>query len=177
MIRIESAIDKCLRRLDERLRLLSPDNDWQTLNDDVESIASLTHTSRSRTRMLSASREAELLKQKVRSLELENMDLRKNLEQIQKMLRMAPPSISKNESLGILPHKFELTSKDNNQDGHEDKSMEESSRTEHYSIFQRSNDCKNIEIDKDIFWTMDVRNYIAQNSPDPKNSSRYNSSI
>ena len=77
MLRLEKAIDKCIRSLNETINNLSPDNDW----DDVESITSAT-TSRHRT--LGARRENELLKLKVHSLELENLEMKKQLESIQK---------------------------------------------------------------------------------------------
>ena len=79
MLRLETAIDKCMRNLNERIDHLSPDNDW----DDVESITSAT-TSRFKT--LGARRENELLKQKVHSLELENLEMKKQLELMQSKL-------------------------------------------------------------------------------------------
>lgn len=77
MLRLETAIDKCIKSLNERIDHLSPDNDW----DDVESITSAT-TSRFKT--LGARRENELLKQKVHSLELENLEMKKQLELMQR---------------------------------------------------------------------------------------------
>lgn len=77
MLRLETAIDKCIKGLNERIDRLTPDNDW----DDVESITSAT-TSRFKT--LGARRENELLKQKVLSLELENIEMKKQLELMQK---------------------------------------------------------------------------------------------
>ncbi len=77
MLRLESAIDKCIKNLNKRIDDISPDNDW----DDVESITSAT-TSRFKT--LGARRENELLKQKVHSLELENLEMKKQLELMQR---------------------------------------------------------------------------------------------
>lgn len=79
MLRLENAIDKCIKSLNERLNNLSPDNDW----DDVESITSAT-TSRYASRTFGARRENELLKQKLHSLELENLEMKKQLEYYQK---------------------------------------------------------------------------------------------
>ncbi len=76
MLRLETAIDKCIKSLNERIDHLSPESDW----DDVESFTSAT-TSRYRT--LGARRENELLKQKVHSLELENLEMKKQLELMQ----------------------------------------------------------------------------------------------
>ncbi len=73
MLRLERAIDRCIKSLHERLDRLSPDNDW----DDVESITSAT-TSLYKT--LGARREIELLKQKLHLLELENLEMKKQLE-------------------------------------------------------------------------------------------------
>ena len=58
MLRLETAIDKCIKGLNERINHLSPEHDW----DDVDSVTSAT-TSRYRT--LGARRENELLKQKL----------------------------------------------------------------------------------------------------------------
>lgn len=77
MLRLERAIDKCIRSLNERLDKISPENDW----DDVESIASV---STSQYKKLGARRENELLKQRVHALELENLEMRKQLDYLQK---------------------------------------------------------------------------------------------
>ena len=91
MLRLETAIDKCIKSLNERIDRLSPENDW----DDVESITSAT-TSRFKT--FSARRENELLKQKVHSLELENLEMKKQLELLQKKF-----GIQVNESTTLSP--------------------------------------------------------------------------
>jgi len=70
VLRIEKAVDRCMARLNERKRF--PD-DW----DEIESITSMTQSTRSRPYASSARREIELLKEKILALELENMDLRK----------------------------------------------------------------------------------------------------
>jgi hypothetical protein len=77
MLRLETAIDKCIKSLHERIDHLSPENDW----DDVESITSATN---SRYKTLGARRENELLKQKVHTLELENLEMKKQLESMQR---------------------------------------------------------------------------------------------
>jgi hypothetical protein len=77
MLRLERAIDKCIKSLNERLNKISPENDW----DDVESIASVTT---SQYKKLGARRENELLKQRVHALELENLEMRKQLDYLQR---------------------------------------------------------------------------------------------
>ena len=81
MLRLERAIDKCMNRLIEQRHQLSPDDDddW----DDIDSITSTTPSNRSR--VLGSRRETELLKHKVLQLELENTELRKELEQTKKL--------------------------------------------------------------------------------------------
>jgi predicted acylesterase/phospholipase RssA len=76
MLRLERAIDKCMNRLIEQRRQIATDNDdgW----DDIESITSLTQSNRPRT--MGGGRETELLKHKVLKLQLENAELRKELE-------------------------------------------------------------------------------------------------
>jgi Predicted esterase of the alpha-beta hydrolase superfamily len=82
MLRLERAIDKCMNRLIEQRRQIATDNDesW----DDIESITSLTQSNRPRTS--GGGRETELLKDKVLKLQLENAELRKELERA-KLLR------------------------------------------------------------------------------------------
>ncbi len=63
-----------MTRLKERRHQLTPD-DW----DDVESIASMTLSSRSLPQGYGARRETELLKEKILSIELENIALKKEL--------------------------------------------------------------------------------------------------
>jgi predicted acylesterase/phospholipase RssA len=77
MLRLERAIDKCMNRLIEQRHQLSPDDDddW----DDIDSITSTTPSNRSR--VLGSRRQTELLKIKVLQLELENAELRKELEE------------------------------------------------------------------------------------------------
>ena len=94
MLRIESTIDLCIAKLTERLRLSSPAMDPMNINDDVDSVTSADAASFS---FASSSRlggvhhrnscihhvnvkETETLKSKVKSLEQENIELRKRLE-------------------------------------------------------------------------------------------------
>ncbi len=77
VLRIEKAVDRCMARLNERKRF--PD-DW----DEIESITSMTQSTRSRPYASSARRETELLKEKILALELENMDLRKRFLSFEK---------------------------------------------------------------------------------------------
>ena len=81
MLRLERAIDKCMNRLIEQRRQLTPeDDDW----DDIESITSATQSNRSR--ILGSRRETELLKQKILSLEIENRQLTRELESSKKKI-------------------------------------------------------------------------------------------
>jgi len=88
MLRIESTIDHCIAQLTERARLLSPDP--INVNDDVDSVTSadaasfsLASSSRVAHRHLShVHKETETLKSKVKSLEQENIELRKKLDQL-----------------------------------------------------------------------------------------------
>ncbi len=99
MLRGEKAIDRCMARLKERRHQLTPD-DW----DDVESIASMTLSSRSLPQGYGARRETELLKEKILSLELENMELKKELNHVRNPfnLVLASRTIMKPPSMGDL---------------------------------------------------------------------------
>ena len=96
MIRVETKIDECITRLEERYHAMSPDYDalrrWN--NDDADSISiSSTVSVANRFRMASASRETELLRQKVHTLERENVALRRQVTQLQHALGIVnPPS-------------------------------------------------------------------------------------
>jgi prefoldin subunit 5 len=95
MLRIESTIDRCINRLNERVRSISSDHGY--LNDDVESVTSadgasfsLASSSKAPTRYLSqVHKETETLRSKVKSLEQENQDLRRRLDQLQQALGQA----------------------------------------------------------------------------------------
>jgi len=96
MIRVESKIDQCITRLEERYHAISPDYDallrW---NDDADSISiSSTVSVANRFRMASASRETELLRQKVHTLERENVALRRQVTQLQHSLGIVNPPTS-----------------------------------------------------------------------------------
>jgi predicted acylesterase/phospholipase RssA len=76
MLRLERAIDKCMNKLNEQRRQLAPDED-----DDWDDIGSITSAGQSnRSRALGSRRATELLKNKVLRLELENAELRNQLE-------------------------------------------------------------------------------------------------
>lgn len=85
MLRAECKIDQCISRLEKRLDDLVPDNDKLHTDDDVESISSYMSVS-NRLRILSSHREAELLRQKVHTLERENIQLRQQVEQLQRAI-------------------------------------------------------------------------------------------
>jgi len=97
MLRTETAIVRCLNNLEERMRLLSPDNDNQNIldNEDLDSLTSATQASRSR--ILSAHRESELLKQKVFTLEHENVELKGQLQKLQEALMKSNKTDDVNE--------------------------------------------------------------------------------
>lgn len=92
MLRIESTIDRCIAQLTERVRLSSPDP--INLNDDVDSVTSadaasfsLASSSKVVHRHVShVHKETETLKSKVKSLEQENQELRKRLDQLQQAI-------------------------------------------------------------------------------------------
>ena len=97
MIRVETKIDECITRLEERYHAMSPDYDalrrWN--NDDADSISiSSTVGVANRFRMASAKRETELLRQKVHTLERENVALRRQVTQLQHSLGIVNPPTS-----------------------------------------------------------------------------------
>ena len=81
MLRLEAAINRSINRLNEKL---DPENDWQTINDEVDSITSATLSTR--LRKMGSNRETELLKQKMHLLELENLELKKQLGSVSRGL-------------------------------------------------------------------------------------------
>ena len=74
MVRIENALDRCMSRLNERRNQTSLD-----CLDEIDSVLSTTQSSFSLLNR-STNREAELLKNKILALELENSRLRKEME-------------------------------------------------------------------------------------------------
>ena len=88
MLRLEAAINRSIDNLNEKL---DPDNDWQTINDEVDSITSATLSTRMR--KMGSNRETELLKQKMHMLELENLELRKQLGSASRGLGIHSPPI------------------------------------------------------------------------------------
>jgi predicted acylesterase/phospholipase RssA len=94
MIRLEKSLDDCLTRLEDRARALQPDSDWSN-HDDVESIASSSYMalgSANRVRIIGRppsairERDSERVRQKVGNLEHENLELRKQVEELQQLL-------------------------------------------------------------------------------------------
>jgi predicted acylesterase/phospholipase RssA len=94
MIRLEKSLDECLTRLEDRARALQPDSDWSN-HDDVESIASSSYMalgSANRVRIVGRppsairERDSERVRQKVGNLEHENLELRKQVEELQQLL-------------------------------------------------------------------------------------------
>jgi len=85
MTRLEIALDDCLNRLDQRFKTLIPESEY----DEIDSIASsslVTTSISNRVRFIGAGRESERLKSKVISLERENLDLKKKLEEMEQRL-------------------------------------------------------------------------------------------
>jgi len=91
MLRLETAIDKCIGRLNERMDNIAPENDW----DEVESI---TSGANSRIKNVGTRRENELLRHKVHSLELENLEMKKELEMMKSRLGITPANQSLKKS-------------------------------------------------------------------------------
>mmetsp|Transcript_3331 Transcript_3331/g.4862 ORF Transcript_3331/g.4862 Transcript_3331/m.4862 type:complete len:167 (+) Transcript_3331:2-502(+) len=91
MLRLESAIDKCLACLDERIKSLGQEGDWQLRDDDdIESMSSTTSYIGSsvagRARFLGTRRENELLKHENEKLQLENITLKNQVIQLHRAL-------------------------------------------------------------------------------------------
>eukprot|EP00978_Attheya_sp_CCMP212_P005172 scaffold11462_cov49-Attheya_sp.AAC.3 len=97
MLRLERAIDRCLSRLDERLRSIKPEFDLRgasSLADDDTDILGMDDSSchsRRNVHFASSVREAELLKAKLRTLETENKTLQNQVRQLQ-------------QTIGIISH-------------------------------------------------------------------------
>lgn len=86
MTRLESALDACLSRLQERFKTLIPESDWSG-HDEVDSIASSSFTNThisNRVRFIGSGRESERLKHKVMTLERENLFLRQRVEDMER---------------------------------------------------------------------------------------------
>ena len=86
MVRLERKIDQSISRLEERINFLIPDHGSHLANDDVESISSSLSLLSNRMRFLSAGRETELLRYKVKTLEGENVELKRQVEQLQRAM-------------------------------------------------------------------------------------------
>lgn len=100
MIRLEKALDDCLARLEGRIRTMNPESDWST-HDEIESIESSSVVAASssihRVRiverpLLPSNSNAENLRRKVNSLELENEKLREELAKLQSLAMVHPKS-------------------------------------------------------------------------------------
>lgn len=96
IIRLEKSLDDCLARLEARMRVMNPDMDWASHNDDIESIASSSNmpSSSNRVRIVgrpplgpaSRDRDSEHLLQKVNGLERENHELEHENQQLREEL-------------------------------------------------------------------------------------------
>lgn len=86
MLRIERSIDAGLAKLDHRLKSISSGFDATLPNDDIDSLSSSAIAATYRARLPGLGREAELLKEKVGALELENKELRQVVMRLQRSL-------------------------------------------------------------------------------------------
>lgn len=86
MLRIERSIDVGLAKLDQRLKSVSSGNDFSLHNnDDMDSLSSAVGATY-RAHLPGLGREAELLKEQVRSLKQENKQLRDQVTRLQRSL-------------------------------------------------------------------------------------------
>ena len=86
MLRIERSIDAGLAKLVYRLKSISSGFDATLPNDDIDSLSSSAIAATYRARLPGLGREAELLKEKVGALELENKELRQVVMRLQRSL-------------------------------------------------------------------------------------------
>ena len=95
MLRIERSLDTGLAKLEERLNSIRSGYDAPLPNDDIDSLSSAPNTAY-RARLPGLGREAELLKEKVASLEQENKQLRKQVMRLQRSM-----GISQSPGVGL----------------------------------------------------------------------------
>jgi hypothetical protein len=99
MIRLEKALDDCLARLEAQIRTINPEVDWST-HDDIESIESCSNVASSsilRVRIVGRPSnglavrdvDTERLRRRVGGLELENQQLRDELEQLRNSVKLS----------------------------------------------------------------------------------------
>mmetsp|Transcript_15732 Transcript_15732/g.27368 ORF Transcript_15732/g.27368 Transcript_15732/m.27368 type:complete len:136 (-) Transcript_15732:1459-1866(-) len=91
MISLERSLDDALDQLKTRLQEVRPDSDLsEELADDLESIASTTfsapHKNIRTVRFQGSSKEVEILQKRLSSMERENHVLRKEIEELKKLL-------------------------------------------------------------------------------------------
>jgi len=100
MIRIERAVDSCLSKLERRVQSVASGVDVTMTNthDDVDSISS-SYSATKRAHFPGLGREAELLKEKNRELELENAELRKAVFHLQRALGITHPNNAMNNGV------------------------------------------------------------------------------
>ena len=91
MLRIESAIEAGLTKLDQRLQSVASGFESSMHNDDVDSLSSAVGVAY-RAHLPGLGREAELLKEKVRDLEQENKQLRQKVVRLQRSLGISSVS-------------------------------------------------------------------------------------
>lgn len=108
MIRIEKAVDDCLRRLEEQMRSIAPEVDWSN-HDDIDSIASssapASFTNRVRIvgrpplHLSTRDRVNERMRRRINTLEEENQLLQRQLDELRKHVHEAvgPNGVSRDE--------------------------------------------------------------------------------
>lgn len=107
MMRLEKALDDCLNRLEDRMRTIAPDADW-SMHDDIDSIASssvIANSSSCRVKIVGRppiglsmrDRETERLRKSLNTLEKENTELRKQLEELKRIQKNADGRESRQE--------------------------------------------------------------------------------
>ena len=93
MLRIERSIDAGLSKLEQRLSSVRAGHDMPLPNDDIDSLSSAPDTTY-RAREPGLYREAELLKVKVKDLENENKQLRKQVMRLQRSMGISSHSVN-----------------------------------------------------------------------------------
>jgi len=108
MLRIERSIDAGLSKLEQRLSSVRAGHDMHLPNDDIDSLSSAPDTTY-RAREPGLFREAELLKVKVKDLENENKQLRKQVMRLQRSMGISshsaipPISTLEGKTISISP--------------------------------------------------------------------------
>ena len=110
IIRLEKSLDDCLARLEARMRIMNPDADWASNNDDIESIASSSAmpSSTNRVRIVGRpphgltlrDRDSDRMRQKFNGVERENQELKDENEQLREQLEHLKRQLQKKDKNG-----------------------------------------------------------------------------